>query len=344
MGRIWRTQRRPKALHLIMSNKITVYTSIPPGFTRLVRGEEAGIAYQNACIDSWKKAGLRVVSLNSESEIHDLKKREIGVEFVSNGTEGGRSKIAGLLSLIAEAEDRVAAIINADCLLIHYGDFIGTMLRSAQNSIVVFERLNLDPATLRPTGGHCYGFDGFFFDTRFIGDLEGIDSWSIGEPFWDYWFPLSLMRGSARLKMPAAPSLMHVNHEINWRAGAWSANLEVLRANLLSMNNLESVFPGDFVTAVRSKQTKFEFVKFLFSWLRSTAERIKLSPEGTEGELLYRFLAGLSESEEQQLRNELGQLQLARWTLFKYRALRGRLARSRKFPLDPWDDVLPKAT
>jgi hypothetical protein len=329
-----------EGLHPMMSNKITVYTSISPSLRRTVQGEEIGPAYQDACLNSWKEAGFRIVSLNCDSEIHELKKREIAVEFVSNGSQSERSKIASLLSLIAKSGNGVAAIINGDCLLIHYGEFIETVSRSALESIVLLERLNLAPATLRPTGAHCYGFDGFFFDTRFIVDLESTDSWLIGEPFWDYWFPLSLIHAGARLKMPDAPSLIHVNHEIGWRWGAWGASLTALRTNLLSWKKLESAFPKDFVTAVRMKQTKMEFVNFVFSWLRSTAERVRLSSEGTEGELLYRFLASLSESKEQQFQNELRQLQVARWARFKFKALRATLPRLHKLPLDPRDEVL----
>src|SRR5262249_46291549 len=150
-------------------------------------------------------------------------------------------------SLIAEAGERTAAIINADCLLIHFGNFIETVSRSARDSIVLFERLNVDPATLRPTGMHCYGFDGFFFDTRFIADLEIADSWLIGEPHWDYWFPLSLISAGATLKMADAPCLLHVNHGIGWRWGTWGTSLSTLRNDLLSLKNLESAFSPDFV-------------------------------------------------------------------------------------------------
>src|SRR5262249_18597936 len=151
-------------------------------------------------------------------------KRGMDVEFISNGSQRDRTKIACVLSSIAKAGDRVAAIINADCLLIHYGDFIKTISRLAQDSIILFERLNLDPDTFRPAGSHCYGFDSFFFDTRFIGDLASSDSWLIGEPFWDYWFPLSMIYAGARLKMPRAPGLVHLNHDTGWRLGTWGAN------------------------------------------------------------------------------------------------------------------------
>ena len=320
-------------------DKITVYTSIPLSISRTVRGEEVGTSYQDACINSWKEAGFKVVSLNCESEINQLKKRNIDIELISNGTDSERSSIESFLSLIAGSGERVAAIINADCLLMHYGNFIKTMGRTAQDSIVLLERLNLNPAILRPTGLHCYGFDGFFFDSRFVRHLGGVEPWFIGEPFWDYWFPLSLINAGARLKMPDAPGLIHVNHEMCWRWSAWSEKLAALHSSLLSMDNLELVFPRDFVTTIKGKQTKFEFQNFLFSWLRSTAERVKLYPVGTEGELLYRFLAGLAESKEQELQDELRQLRVARWGLSKYKVLREMISRLRKLPMDPRDGV-----
>ena len=127
--------------------------------------------------------------------------------------------------------------------------------------------------------------------------------------------------------MPDAPALIHVNHELSWRQETLGANLKALHTNLLSWENLESAFPRDFVTAVRMKQTKMEFIMFVFSWLRSTAERVRLSLEGTEGDLLYRFLAALSESKEQQFQNELNHLQVARWGLVKLKAFKAAVAR-----------------
>ena len=210
----------------------------------------------------------------------------------------------------------------------------------ALDSIILFERLNLNPTTLRPAGSHCYGFDGFFFDTRFIRNLASSDSWLIGEPFWDYWLPLALIYAGAKLKMPSAPGLIHVDHDGGWRWDSWDANVKFLRTSLLSWNNLESAFPEDFVTCVKARQTKSEFANFLFSWLKSTAEPVKLSAEGTEGDLIYRFLGGLSESKEQQLLNELRHLRIVHWGLSKLKTYRGKLARLHNPPLDPQNEVL----
>jgi hypothetical protein len=325
------------------SKRVTVYTSIPPSIRRIVQGKEIGTIYQNACINSWREAGLRVVSLNCESEIQQLKERGISVEYVSNGSQSDRSKIANFLSLITESGEPVAGIINADCLLIHYHDFISAISRAAQNSIMLFERLNINPDTMRPTGEHCYGFDAFFFDTRFIGDFKNSGSWLIGQTYWDYWFPLMLMNAGAKLKI-SAPGLVHVNHDVSWKWADWGTNATELRTSLLLLRNFDTVFPKDFVNAIKKKQTKNKFADFVFSWLRSNAEHVKLSADGTEGEFFYRLFSALSESKEPQFESELRCLRILRWRRFQYKRFRGglaqlrRLAKPRKFPLQ--DDEL----
>src|ERR1035437_3748061 len=226
--------------------RMTVYTSIPPSIMRIVQGKEISTAYQNACINSWREAGLRVVSVNCESEIRQLKERGISGEYVSNGSQRNQSKIAKFLSLIAGSGEPIAGIINAYCLLIHYHDFVGAISRAAQNSIVLFERLNLNPSTMRPTGEHCYGFDAFFFDTRFVSGIKSGSAWLIGQTFWDYWFPLMLTYGGAKLKI-FAPALVHINHDTRWSWENWAANLTELRVSLLELHDFDTVFPAEFV-------------------------------------------------------------------------------------------------
>jgi hypothetical protein len=320
-------------------SKITIYTSIPPKIARTLKGAEAGASYQKACINSWKEAGFEVVSLNNECEINELKTRGLNVQLISNGTDSERSSIENFFKLIMASEDRVVAIINADCLLMHYDNFFRAIGQAARESIVLFERLNLAPETMRPTGLHCFGFDGFFFDSSFIRYVDRVEPWLIGQPFWDYWFPLSLINVGARLKMPDAPGLIHVNHEMRWQWTAWSDKLTALRSSILSMRNLDSAFPTEFGNAVRARQTKFEFQNFIFSWLRSAAERIKLFPTGTAGEFLYRFLAGLADSKEQELQEELRQLRFATWGLSKYKKLRRMVGGMRKRQMDPRDGI-----
>ena len=56
----------------------TLFTSIPPRMKRPVQAREFGLAWQMACIKSWRDAGFRVVSLNAPEEIEAVLAHELG--------------------------------------------------------------------------------------------------------------------------------------------------------------------------------------------------------------------------------------------------------------------------
>src|SRR5262245_32865685 len=231
-----------------MSQHFTIYTSLPPNMVRFV-GKKQFEKYQEACIISWKYAGFRVVSVNSDLEIQDLRIYDSEIDFLSNGTLNERSKISTFLTSIINSGEPYAGIINADCLLLNYDRFVENLLRAVKDSIVLLERLNLDPETLRPTGRHCYGFDAFLFDTKFLRTLKQDNSFVIGEPYWDYWFPLSMMDAGALLKTPAAPVMLHINHQQNWRLDKWRENGEKVTQFLLSQER-KKTFDQNFMQSV----------------------------------------------------------------------------------------------
>src|SRR5438270_6670235 len=152
-------------------NFFSVYTSIPPCLNRIVAGKKFD-DYQEAVICSWRKAGFRIISINPDQEIRVLKKKFQGVEFVSNGTTDERPKISSFFEHIIASKEEAVGIVNADCLLFNYGSLVDCLVKETNRSIVLVERLCLDPDTMRPTGGSCSGFDAFFFDTRFLSHVQ----------------------------------------------------------------------------------------------------------------------------------------------------------------------------
>ena len=55
-----------------MTERIKLYTSLPPEVTRIIAGTEVGAAYLAECVRSWRRAGFDVVSVNGAREIdHD---------------------------------------------------------------------------------------------------------------------------------------------------------------------------------------------------------------------------------------------------------------------------------
>jgi hypothetical protein len=284
--------------------EINVYTSLPPTMKRIVQNEEYGNNYQTVCISSWRDAGLAVTSVNSRAEIEALEGRDLGVKLLHNGSERDRTKISTLLSIIAESGNPVAGIINADCILIEKG-FMNAIADSAKNSVILLERLDLDPITLRPTGERCLGFDAMFFDTRFIKDMDKDDTWLIGEPFWDYWFPLSMIYAGAKLKLLGAPILLHVDHEKGWQQSGLSRGMYLW--DRIVHWSLNRRFPPDFVQAIQNMSPQGQspelfvelFVHFIFDWFRCNAEQIE--PVSVFDDFFRRFLVGLSQSKEKHL-------------------------------------------
>ena len=200
---------------------VTLYTSIPPLLIRQSEGEDYGDSYQAECIYSWRAAGFRIVSVNPDCEINTLLGRGYDIEFISNGSLRDRTKIEAFLSAIRASGEAVAGIINADCFLMNPGGAIGNILKAAEGSILLLERLDIDPTTMRATGSHYLGFDAFFFDTRFVAKIDGGDDWMIGEPVWDYWFPLVMHIAGASLKAAKTPIIVHLDHERRWLDANW---------------------------------------------------------------------------------------------------------------------------
>src|SRR5260370_35856984 len=97
---------------------VTLFTSLPPGTTRIVNGQDFGPAYQRACIDSWIAAGFDVVSLNPESEIAQLRKYDFPISYLASP-----SPLPHIVEFLTEACRCPTALIwtmNADCLLLRY--------------------------------------------------------------------------------------------------------------------------------------------------------------------------------------------------------------------------------
>ena len=277
----------------------TIYTSIPAELIRRAHQQDYGEVYQRECLNSWQEAGLNVVSINPDSELESLREKGLDVEFVSNGTIDRRTSIGSILSLIRTSGDDTAGIINADCFLLNPGCAVNEALNAAKDSIVLLERLSIDAETMRPTGFYCGGFDGFFFDTRFLKDMRDSDAWTIGSPQWDYWFPLVMHIAGAKLKKPDALILMHLNHPTRWSREEYLCNAIKLWQTLYSMN-LER-FPADVALEIRSFSSEGgigeiaveRFLDSVASWLIESREVFAICPLGTTGDFVRRILAGL---------------------------------------------------
>jgi hypothetical protein len=285
-------------------SRLTVYTSLPPHLVRRI-GDSDYDRYQDAVLGSWEAAGFRIVSVNSEDEIESFKGKWPLVEFASTGKRNGRPQFASLLDRIRQSKEPKAGIINADCLFFNYSTFAERILAALPDSIVIFERLNIDSETVRPTGRTRFGIDGFFFDTKFLATVAPVApaEYELGEPAWDYWFPLAMCFAGAVLKAPEAPVLLHIDHDPKWSMEKEFANGHKLLAFLRSQKNDPIAIPG-FIAAVNSIKAKpgdshiYDLGMLCFHSLRESAKKITLGSPGTHEELTARMVSGLYRSNE----------------------------------------------
>lgn len=312
-----------------LSQHVTLYTSIPPLLVRQSQGEDYGDAYQKECINSWREAGFKIASVNPDCEIDVLLKKGFDIEFISNGSLRDRTKIEAFLSEIRNSQEGIAGIINGDCFMMNPGRAIANALKAVEGSILLLERMDIDPKTMRATGLGYPGFDAFFFDTQFVAKIDSGDDWMIGEPVWDYWFPLAMHIAGANLKVANIPILVHLNHERQW----WDANSEASGAKLFRyLVSLESErkLPGVLAKRVSEFDIMLETGKIdvgtawrecIMPWLKTFPESVPLSPPGSPGDFICRVLTGMANSNEFRFERQLNTVTFALWLHATRRAI-----------------------
>jgi hypothetical protein len=128
----------------------------------------------------------------------------------------GKPRIGTFLSAIRERSCRYAGIINSDCRIAGYPGLAANLQKQLEGRALLAWRLDVGdrkPSAVR------YGFDAFFFDTEIMpADDAGF---SIGDPWWDYWFPLACEMRGAQIEALAVPLLTHQVHSLNWKRRRW---------------------------------------------------------------------------------------------------------------------------
>ncbi|HLN10904.1 MAG TPA: hypothetical protein VK281_18365 [Xanthobacteraceae bacterium] len=264
-----------------MTARATLYTSLPPRLARQIGDTEVGPSYLAECVNSWKRAGFAVVSLNCAREMRQLE--PLGYDVVFQEVAADRPQLGDFLRAIRASGKPVAGIINADVILPNHPALLDAVMDHAQGGLVVAERMNIDPLRLRLTWQTCHGFDAFIFRTEPLSRMDPACELSFGEPWWDYWFPLAYLATGARLMTTSVPLIFHLDHAQKWRSAQWIAS-----GNKVVNYTLESAgrLPGDVVAQTRkhagsaavSESALVEFSYWCFAWLRGIAELNRISP------------------------------------------------------------------
>jgi len=202
--------------------RIVIATSIPPRLVRQVDGCEVGQEYQDRCVESWLRAGFRIISANFADEISILAKRYPQVDFlpIARPESGWKAPaIDDLLRALAAQEENIVGIINADILL-GSSDWLNPIESAVHGAIVAGRRLDISSLDLQIHEAYPFGFDFFFFERGAIPELTN-RPFSIGKPWWDYYLPLVFRLRGLEIRLLVSPDAFHLKHPTAFDLPTW---------------------------------------------------------------------------------------------------------------------------
>ncbi len=198
-------------------NKLVIATSLAPNNERI----------QKAAIDSWRKNGFDIISLNVMSEIEKFKNIYPDIHFMK--AEKDAMNIFGkpyvflddLLCTLKTIKPEICGIINSDIVMPPLSRLKETLLDQLKiNNLIYGSRVEVK--SLERLEGEFYnnGFDMFFFKPE-LTDLIPKSLSSMGVTWWDYWLPLAAALAGAKLKKLNFAFGYHVSHQTRWSDEQW---------------------------------------------------------------------------------------------------------------------------
>jgi len=194
-----------------MIDQITIVTSLAPG---------KNIDSQRDAVNSWKRIGFRIVSINAAEEITLLQPKFPTIDFFQVARDAsdkfGKPYVYfdDVLAYLKEHGSGICGIVNSDIHLLRE-DIYSVVGKEAVNSLVYGFRVDVD--TLEDLQGQMLydGFDYFFFDKQII-SLYPQSELFIGLPCWDYWAVLIPLFHGIPVKKIVTPHAYHIKHKVNW--------------------------------------------------------------------------------------------------------------------------------
>ncbi len=208
-------------------------TSISPGHKNFDN--------QLKAVESWIKAGYKVVSLNAPEEIELLKDFK-GVEFVSTNRHNkimfGKPYViaSALIDYLIEKGEEYNLILNSDIIIKGDSKKIQELSR---DGVVIMSRRDFLTSIDQPGAMFTQGFDGFFINKKFL-NIFPQTLLCLGQCFWDYWIPYCVAISGTKLYRYDEPYLFHKTHNAQYSHEQWERTGEIFKAemNLKSFNKV----------------------------------------------------------------------------------------------------------
>ena len=177
---------------------------------------------QPICLDSWKRTGLKIVSVNAGYEIAQLERsypqvdRWIRCDQQGNAYARPTQLINRLLG-VAVTMDSPILLINSDIEIYGNQEVLTEKIKKRQCAIGIRHNYAMTQGTaeIEP-----YGLDAVLIYPEQVVNVPEMQ-YAIGRPFWDYWLPWHLMHTGTTLEWIGEPFFYHQSHPLNWTQEDW---------------------------------------------------------------------------------------------------------------------------
>ncbi len=176
---------------------------------------------QLTAIKSWQKHGYKVVSLNSKSEIDQLKGFK-GVEFIETQRTNEvlfkkpYTHISAIIDYAKIANHDYFLILNSDVIINDKRSITESITQRSELGVIIFNRYDFDD-DIEVCKRYDLGFDGFFINKKWLGIFPQ-SVLCLGQCFWDYWLPYQAVLNKVPLFRFKEPYLFHKKHPVQYSA------------------------------------------------------------------------------------------------------------------------------
>ncbi len=176
---------------------------------------------QTECLNTWKRAGLRILAVQTTAEIAEMREQYPQVSTWCVDSEPGPPRISRLAGLAVTLQKTVM-LINSDIEIRGEQRIIREALAAGS---LVGVRYNYDRVWWQ-SEMEQWGIDVFSFSPEIAAALPALDL-RIGRPMWDYWIPQHLKEQGAKAAWIKEPLFFHRSHALNWTQADWQAGADV---------------------------------------------------------------------------------------------------------------------
>lgn len=180
---------------------------------------------QKIAVKSWMDLGMEVVSLNNASEIALLEKEYKGVKFVPTHRtmevlfKRPLVNINAILDYAKEQEDDHFMIINSDIIIKDVYDMLPGIKERMETAVTMVKRRDFEN-DINHNEIFESGIDIFFIHKKFL-HVFPQSIYCIGECWWDYWIPWTILQNNITLHKLNEPFAFHKKHNIQYDMYKW---------------------------------------------------------------------------------------------------------------------------